>query len=455
MSNMYNIGLSGVMANQVAMNVTAQNTANMNTDGYTRKVVQQSSVVYGNGQQGGVTVNSIRRVSDQAAVDRLRVANQDAQYALAYTNGMTNIENLFGMDGLNFNTGLNDFFAAIDEASISPESIVYRDQILSEADELAQRLNSTANQLETQLSQLVSQQSNTIDTVNAQLNNIADLNEQLRNATAQGQDTSGLQDAMDTQLNELSKNIGVKTLYQEDGTVEVTTLSGQPLVVGTQTAQIARDSSNSGAYNTDLVIQFQDTEVALKMPSGGELGAIDELKNEQYLPIAEDLDEIAVAFADAVNAVLAGGTDLNGNSPGKPLFVYDPEFPAATLSLNPDLTAEELALSSNGEAGNGDILAELSQLANDPITVGDQEINIYDAYSKLLGTIGIESSSAIQSYETATISLNEAQSARDSISAVSSDEEAANLMMYMNAYSANMKIISTANDMFDTVLNSF
>lgn len=66
--SMYNIALSGAMANQVAMNVTAQNTANINSAGYSRKVVDQSAVIYGNAGPNsagsGVSVTSIRRVSD-------------------------------------------------------------------------------------------------------------------------------------------------------------------------------------------------------------------------------------------------------------------------------------------------------------------------------------------------------------------------------------------------------
>lgn len=457
--SIYNIALTGVMANQIGMNVTAQNTANMNTDGYSRQVVDQSAIVYGNGVGGynvggGVSVSSIRRVSDQAAIERLRLANQDAEYATSFVHGMTNIENVFDMDGLNINLGMNDFFASVDNATLQPESPVYRNQLINEANELAKRFTETSSQLDTQLRQLVNEQSTITDTVNAQLDNIAKMNEEIRVATGQGKDTAGLQDSLDVQLNELSKKLGVKTLYKEDGTVEVSTLSGQPLVNGKNCATLAQDPTNSDPYNTDLVLTFQDNTVALKMPAGGELQAIDELKNDQYIPISEKMDDIAAGFADAVNEALAGGTDLNGTTPGKPLFSYDPADPAGTISIT-DITADELALSADGEIGNGDILNDISDISTGKIDIGGEQMNVYDAYSQLLGTIGIATNSANQSYETATISLNEAQAARDSVSAVSSNEEAANLMMYMNAYEANMKVLSTANQMFDSILNSF
>jgi len=456
---MYNIGLSGLMSNQIAMNVTAQNTANMTVAGYTRKVVEQATVVYGGsgnyGAGDGVTVASIRRVSDQAAINRLRSAGQDMQYSQTYMVGMQGMENVLGMEGLNISTGFDELFAAFDEATLSPESLVYRNQVLTTAGSLASRFNGTMGQIESELSTLMQSQNQSIESLNSQLENVAKLNEQIRAASGQGQDIASLQDALDLQLNELSKTIGLNVLTKSDGTVELSTKSCQPLVSGQSVAQIAIDDSVGGAYNTDLVLNFNGKTVALNDPKGGELGAIADVKNQQYFPIMQDLNNIAAGFADAVNAILtdANATDLNGNS-GKALFTYDPDNPASSLRLT-DITPEELAFSMTGSVGDGANATALADLANQAITIGASELNVYDAYAAINGYVGVATQQAQNNFKTASISISEAQTARDSISAVSSDEEAANLMMYMNAYQANMKVISTASQMFDTVLNSF
>ncbi|WP_165311081.1 flagellar hook-associated protein FlgK [Vibrio ziniensis] len=457
--SMYSIGLSGLMANQIAMNVTAQNTANMTVTGYTRKTVEQATVVYGgsgnHGAGDGVTVASIRRVSDQAAINRLRLAGQEMQYSQTYMVGMQGLENILGMEGLNISTGFDEFFAALDESTLSPESVVYRNQILSAAKNLAARFNGSMSQVETELSTLMQSQNQSIETLNTQLQNIAKINEQIRAASGQGQDISSLQDALDLQLNEISKSVGVSVLTNSDGTVEIATKSGQPLVSGTNVAQISLDSSVGGAYNTDLLLTFNGQTVSFNNPKGGELGAIEDLATEQYLPMMEDLNNIAAGFADAVNALLTGNsaTDLNGN-PGQALFSYDPNNPASSLTIT-GITAEELALSETGSVGDGGIALAISDFANQTVTIGGVDTNVYDAYAKIIGYVGAATQQAQNNYNTASITISEAQSARDSISAVSSDEEAANLLMYMNAYQANMKVISTASQMFDTVLNSF
>ncbi|WP_417869421.1 flagellar hook-associated protein FlgK [Vibrio furnissii] len=455
--SMYNIALSGAMANQVAMNVTAQNTANINSAGYSRKVVDQSAVIYGNAGPNsagsGVSVTSIRRVSDQAAVERLRSANTELQHHLAFMSGMKNIESVLGMEGLNVSLGLNDFFAALEESTLSPESLVYRTQVLANAKSLSARFNGTMNQLSNHLNTAIQQQSTTLTQVNSQLQNVATLNEQIRLASAKEHDISAYQDALDTELSLVSQSMGINVLYNQDGTVELATQSGQPLVVGSHVAQLSVDTSSGDKYSTEITVRFNGESFAFKDPKGGELGAIDILKNEQYLPIMAQLNDMAAGFADAVNALLMTGTDLNGN-PGQPLFTYDPANPASTLSVS-NITAAELAFSSNGSVGNADIATELAKLANQPIDINGEQVNIYDVYAQMLGTVGVVSQKAQGDYKAAMIGLTEAQSARDSISAVSSNEEAANLMMYMNAYSANMKVIATANQMFDTVLNSF
>ena len=55
----------------------------------------------------------------------------------------------------------------------------------------------------------------------------------------------------------------------------------------------------------------------------------------------------------------------------------------------------------------------------------------------------------------ATTVAEQAQAQRDSVSAVNLDEEAVNLMAYEQAYQANMKVISTSNDLFNAVLAMF
>ncbi len=455
--SMFDIGLSGLRLNNLALTVTAQNTANVNNGAYSRQSIDQSAVVYGTGQYvigSGVQVDSIRRVADEATNESLRLSFGSFGYATSYSYGMSSIESVFGAEGLSITSGLNDFFASIDEASVTPESQVLRQQIINSADGLANQFGKIYGQLEQAQGELSKQFNSMTESVNASLVSISELNAAIKMANVQGQNTSALQDSLDEQLQTLTATIGADIVRQSDGTVDVALNNGQPLVVGENVAQLSVDDSQ-GNYSTALNIEFAGQSSSVYANLGGKMGAIADLQANEYEPMKATLDDMVVAFANEVNAALAKGYDLNGNLSSKDLFTYDPDSPASTFSVT-DISPEELSLSSDGSVGNGEVLTELSLIANKPLTEGELKgISIYDAYSQLVGNIGISSLRASTNADTALTTLTEAQAARDNISAVSSDEEAANLMMYINAYEANMKVISTANQMFQTVLSAF
>ncbi|MFM2626184.1 flagellar hook-associated protein FlgK [Vibrio chagasii] len=457
---MTNIGLSGALANRVALNTTAQNTANVNTPGYSRQIVTMEASLSGNAVNGinlgsGVEVSDILRIADQSSINRLREATESAQFSQSYFNGLSNLENLLGADGLSLTQGMNGFFAAIDEASVTPESVAFRQQVLTNADALAQQFNSVSAQLSQQEAAQSERYGALVTHVNSQLESIASLNQKLQEDALLGKSVGGLQDAMDKHLNELSKSLDVQVIYTNGG-VELSTPNGQPLVIGGYAASLARDLSSGDPYSTDLNITFQSMTTPVDASLGGELGALEALKTNQYEPIKTLLADLAKGLADGVNSALNSGFDLNSVA-GQNLFTYTPGSEALSLAIDPSLTAQDLAFSSSATlAGNGDVLKDLSMLSQTPLTNGSVVGETpYSAYSGLLGDIGIFTRQAQSEATAAQVSMEDAQVARDSVSAVNSDEEAANMLLYLNAYEANMKIISTANQMFQTLLRAF
>jgi flagellar hook-associated protein 1 FlgK len=462
---MVNIGLSGVLANRVALNTTAQNTANVNTPGYSRQIVSFNATSSGNfvngiNLGGGVEVGSVIRIAEQSSINRLRESNELAQYSQTYFEGLSNLENMLGAEGLSLTSGLNNFFAAIDEASVSPESLAFRQQVLTNASALAQQFNAVSTQLNQQQAAQSERYGALVTNVNSQLESIAKLNTQLQEDALLGKSVSGLQDSMDKHLNELAKSVDIQVIYLESGGVEVSTPNGQPMVINGYSATLERDLSSGDPYSTDLNIQFQSMLTPVDASLGGEMGAIAALKTVQYEPIKALLDDMASALSTEVNSVLDGGYVLDGtqlNSPDSDLFIVTPGSEASSIAINSNLTPEKLAFAASPNApGDGSKLTELSMLSQKSLSIGSVTgKTLYSAYSGLLGDIGIFTRQAESESAAAQISLDDAQVIRDSVSAVNSDEEAANMLLYLNAYEANMKVISTANQMFQTLLQAF
>ena len=75
-----------------------------------------------------------------------------------------------------------------------------------------------------------------------------------------------------------------------------------------------------------------------------------------------------------------------------------------------------------------------------------------EAYSGMLGDVASASRQNQADLKSAITVTEQAQSQRDSVSAVSDTEEAQAVMDYNKALQANMKVIQTANSIFDTIL---
>ncbi|MFT6927718.1 MAG: flagellar hook-associated protein 1 FlgK [Psychromonas sp.] len=449
--SIYNIALSGASTNRTSLNVTAQNIANANTLGHSRQQALQSSVVNSNEVGAGVEVSSIRRVADQFIISQLRSSNTEVGSSNYSAESLSQLEQIVGSDGFNLSAGMDQFFGSISEASIAPESSEYRQQVLSDAQALAQRFNGLNQTLTNQNAQLANDRENNVSMVNGLLDNLAQSSKAIMKVYNVGGNTATLEDERDNMLNELSQLMKVNVSKEENGELQLSMNNGQPLLINDKAAQLSTTPLPSDPYQADIKVTFNGTDFKFSGDLGGELGAIETAQKKDLAAVQSTVNDMAETFAEKVNESLAGGTDLKGED-GKPLFSYDS---AGSLKMNP-LSTDQLAFSADGKPGNGEILAELLAISKtDYAIAGAGNVNLSEAFSLSVGKVAIASRQAQTNLDSSTALLDQVQASRDNLSGVNSDEEAANLMIYTNAYEANMKVISTANQMFNSILNAF
>ena len=455
MSILGQIGYSGVRASQIALSATGQNIANVNTPGFSRltpdmkSVGGQTSVSIG----GGVQVSSIRRLSNDFQNQQLWRASTDKNYFNTSQQYLTALEGLIDSEGSSVSVGLDNFFAALSEASSTPESIALRQQIIGESKQLAQRFNGLNSNIGTQLNALQGQRVAMTSEINGLSGNIAELNAQIREMESSGRDTATLRDYRDNLVKDLSQYAGIRVQEAADGTLNVSLANGQPLVAGATAGQLKVNANLAGEQEMTLV--FAKTTFPLNQQGiGGSLGGLYDMEYGALRPAQDDLHAMASALATLVNDTLAGGFDLDGN-PGQPLFVYNPGSTSGMLAVNA-LGASELAFSGTaGEVGNNKTLLAMLELRSAAIPVAGNSVPLNDAYAGLVGRVASASRQNQADLGAATTVAEQAQAQRDSVSAVNLDEEAVNLMAYEQAYQANMKVISTSNDLFNAVLAMF
>lgn len=456
--DMINIGYSGASAAQVQLNVTAQNTANAMTPGYTREMAMTSTIGASSGAinsaGNGVQVDSICRVSNQYMVNQVWYAASDNGYYSTQQQYLTQLETVLSDENSSLSAGFDNFFAALNEASTNPDDAALRQQVISEAGALAMRFDNTVDYLQSQNSEIISQEQATISQINTLTSGIASYNQQIAQAEANGDNASALYDARDQMVEKLSGMMDVDVNVDDQGNYNISLKNGQPLVNGQDYSSLAMDRDVNGKQSLSLT--FAGTTYPMTMDTGGSLGALFDYQSNVLAPLNDTINSIAEQFTSAVNGQLAAGYDLNGN-PGAPLFIFDPSNPDGPLLVNPDITGDELAFSGSPEAsGNGDNLQALINLSTKPMEIdGLGSVTVGNACSSLISNIGIYSRQNQTEAQSASNVYAEAQNQRSSVSGVNMDEEAVNLITYTQIYQANLKVISTGAEIFDSVLDMF
>lgn len=456
MSLLSQIAYSGIRATQVALATTGQNVANVNTPGYSRLNTVMASMS-GQGELnagGGVQVTSIRRLTNEFQNQQLWRATTEENYYAASQQYLTALETLMAEEGSSISSGLDAFFAALSEAASTPNSIALRQQIISEAKNLGLRFNGLNSNIEAQLMALHEQRNAMAVEINGLTANIALLNKKIVETESIKGDTTALRDQREDLIATLSKHASLRVQEIADGSLTVSLANGQPLVVGVTAGVLGVNKTVSGEQH--MTLTFAGTQFPLRDDTiGGAFGGLRAAEYDYLRPMQDALREMAGQLTTMVNNTLSAGYDLNDTNPGLPLFVFDPASTSAMLTVN-DITPEQLALSdAAGERGNNKVLLQLLDLRSQNITVQGSQVTLNDAYAVLLGQVASGSRQNQADLATSSNVTLQAKVQRDSVSAVNLDEEYVNMVTYQQAYQANMKVISTANQLFSDMLAAF
>lgn len=426
---------SGLSATQVVLNAISNNVANSSTDGYSRRTVTLTSVA-----SGGVTASSVTRETSFYLQQQNWSSNADVGYYTDYSQYASYLEELMSSDSLNITTNLTTFYSALEEASASPDDDSLRTAVLTDAESLATSFNSLSGYLDEIGDEVESEVSSSLDSVNELTSQIADLNQQITNLQSTGQDTSSLEDTRDAAITSLSSLVEVDVTRQDDGSYTITLPQGQTLVSGSSAGSMDWNS------NDGLTVTYGSQTTSVSEEMSGSLGGLFAFVNDVLTPTQETLDSLASTVATSLNDAQANGYDLDGNS-GTDLFTWDSSDPAGSLAVVDDFTSDDLAFSGSDTSGSGDNTNLLAMLD----LASDQE----STYTSLVTRLGQLSSNASDSLTSSTSLQSTLQDSLDSISGVNLDEEAADLVSYQNLYSANSKVLTVADELFDTLLNMF
>lgn len=322
MTELLNIGLSGLNASRLALSVTGQNVTNVNNEGYSRQsaeLVTRPTEFLGGFYLGtGVEVETVRRITDNFLIASARSDTSTFAGAETFSTLMDQLDQLFSDASSGLAGNLSSFFSSLQTAVDDPASIEARQVFLSSAEGLEQKFNSLHNQL------LVLQRdiSLQVDAVARQASSytqeIASLNKQIAVATNTGSNPNDLLDKRDQALNDLAELVDISVIPTDNNGVTVSVGSGQPLVVGQESFELITIPGTNNPAVKELAIRASTGAVSPvgNGIGGGVLGGLLSVKDGAIDNALNNLGRVALGVSSALNSTHNLGMDLEGNLGG-------------------------------------------------------------------------------------------------------------------------------------------
>jgi flagellar hook-associated protein 1 FlgK len=358
-ADLLNVGTSALLSIQQAIATTGHNISNVNTEGYSRQRVNfdtlPSQFSGGSYIGSGVGVDSVERYYDQFLTSEVRSRTSAQAEFQTYYDLTSRLDNLLADPAVGLAPVLSSFFSAVQDVANNPGSLPERQVLIGEAQVLADRfhyLDANFRDVDAELNGRISA---IVTDINALSESIADINKQVVQATARagGQPPNDLLDARNQLIQELSEKIGVTTVEQSDGSVNVLIGNGQPLVVGF-TAEKLQTASNP-SDGTQLIVGAASPAGTItdlsRFLSGGQLGAVLDFREQTLDPARNQLGLLASGIAATFNEQHHLGMDLNGQPGGD--FFLPPVASFSAKSGNSGLSSMTVAI-SDASALTGD-----------------------------------------------------------------------------------------------------
>lgn len=453
----FNTATTGLAAAQRALDATGQNIVNANTPGYSRQRVLLESVgpttaaSFHSGQRGvfgGVTVADVSRIRD-AFLEATRAAAGGRQSSInARTDILTGVELLLSEPGeTGLQHSLDKFYGAWHDLALNPTDSAAGSVVIQRGLALTQELKSVSNGIAAQWTTARSNLEDVVSRINQAAGDLAEVNASIRGNEHSGKVTAELKDTRDLLVRRLADLAGGYATTDVDGNLSVS-VNGMTIVAGTSWTAISLVGGSDIATAVSDPPGLTVGGYPVPVESGSAAGLLAALRSD--LPtVSAEVDRVAVALMTVVNTVYATGYAADGSTGD----VFFSGTDAKNLAVVPT-DGGNLAIAQAAGITDGSVAQAVGDLADDARAAG------------ILGSPG----PSVQWRQLTTAlgvqlqSLNTAKSVQDSVVAaaedavqsnagVNLDEEMSNMMLFQRAYQASARVITTADEILDTLIN--
>jgi flagellar hook-associated protein 1 FlgK len=454
LSSLTEIGRRALVAYQTSLATTGQNIANAETKGYSRRDVTLAAapaITTSRGQLGGgVDVAEIRRIRDgfidQSLYQEQHLAGlyEEQRDALKQIEGIVNEPSEAGL-----NHALAQLFNSFQSLADDPENMGVRTTVLGAAQNVVSTLHRMDRQITGLQDQLFARAQDQVARINELTRQVADVNRAVAGIERVRGEASDERDRRDLLLDELARLTDIQTRELADGSVTVT--AGETtLVAGDRATELRLHPPQVGADTRVQVVRVEDGRIA-GLQSGAVQGLL-ALRDGVLRDYQRHLDDIAVQLAQEINRVHRDGYGLDGTA-GRPFF-SEGVTGAGDIDVAGVIAADvnAIAASLDGTRGDNRNAVALRDVEH-AIVARDGTMTLAESYQALIGDLGARSRAAAGAAETQALVVSKLENDRAAVSGVSLDEEAAQLISQQRAYQAAARLVRTADEMTQTLLD--
>ena len=312
---------SGLLVNQQALDAVANNVANVNSAGYSRKVVNmEQRVVSGTG--AGVQVSAIVRKVDEGLLSSLREELSDLHKLDVQDSFYARMQELFGSPASNRSVShvVNQFVEAIETLAVSPDKSLEQSEVVRWAQEITiklQDMSSTIQDLRQQADKAIG---DAVPRINTLITNIGDFNDKIIANGTIGRDVTDLKDQRDMAVDELAELIDIRYFFRSDGDVVVFTSAGRTLVDNVPATLTHAAASSVTPTTTQAEGDFSGLYVGATIAGNdittdvrsGQLKGLIDLRDDVLPGLQSQIDEMAAELRDTFNHIHNQGVPFPG-----------------------------------------------------------------------------------------------------------------------------------------------
>jgi flagellar hook-associated protein 1 FlgK len=463
--NTLEIASSSLVASRLGIETAGVNISNVNNPGYARQRIIVEPRRDPTGAGAGVEVVGVKSLRDSILDEQLIREKSNEAYLEGFQRTLQIGQVLLGQQidrqsatpeadtaardlggQMAIASGISEFYNALQAVTVSPGSVPDRTILLLKAGQLTDKFNS----VESRFSTLRSDTNVDLNNQIKQANQVIELTARAANDNTAVNSTGGgiAKDTLQMRLEELGAYASVQTQYDDNKRITV-------MING---VEVIKDNSVVGKFegaldeSGGLQVSVTNTasEASAKLTGQGSIRGLIDARDTILEALRVDINLMASELIKGMNAVHENGLGMDGLT-GLNFFTGTD---ASDIAVNSALIDDvrKVQLSANKDTGDNTVAANLLKWLEAPQnTLG--KLTLSQHYNEAVATYGQELSNINSRLSDQNVITHTLTQQRAGVSGVSLDEEMSSLIQYQRAYQSSAKLISTIDELFQTILS--